>query len=260
MISIVTPTYNTPAHLLERTWQSLANQSFKDFEWVVYDDSDKPDTFQLLRDMAARKDVLMNVYTASKPSNGNIGYVKHKAFMSAHGKILVELDHDDELTGDCLRSIYDTFREKPETKFVYSNWAEINEEGQSCRYPAGWAFGYGSDYWDDVHQKWTMNAPEINRTTVSHIVSAPNHVRVWNAQFYKEIGGHNPYLVVADDYELVLRTVLATKDIVKINKLLYIQHINSGTAQRVYNNLIQFKVPHIHAMYSDQLDQRFYAE
>jgi hypothetical protein len=188
------------------------------------------------------------------PSGGNIGQVKHDAFMLAYGNILVELDHDDELMPNALELIAKEFEAGAE--FVYSDWCEILPDGQSGRYPEGWAFGYGGEYWADELQLWVMKAPPINRTTINHIVSAPNHVRAWSADLYRRIGGHNVNMVIADDYELVVRTALET-DLVHIPKMLYKQHIGGHTAQRQRNALIQALVRQISDEYSDRLDVKF---
>ena len=42
-ITIVTPTYNR-AHTLPRVYESLKNQSFKDFKWIIMDDGSTDDT------------------------------------------------------------------------------------------------------------------------------------------------------------------------------------------------------------------------
>lgn len=249
MISIITPIYNTNKEILARTWASLKAQTFKDWEWVVWDDSTNNNAWSQVYGFASDERFKIALYKPHVHS-GNIGYIKHQAFMLASGDILVELDHDDELTSDCLEEIYNAFQ-NPEIGFVFSNWCEINEHGQSCRYPEGWGFGYGSDYWDETHNVWTMKSPELNSVTISHIVSMPNHVRAWRASIYKELNGHSDKYEVADDYELMVRTVLYTK-YKHIDKLLYKQYINSGTAQRTRNTLIQQLVAEISSKYKDQ--------
>ena len=97
-----------------------------------------------------------------------------------------------------------------------------------------------------------MSAPPINATTIRHIVSAPNHVRAWRADVYRQIGGHDPTLPVADDYDLCVRTVLATQTH-HIPKLLYKQHIGAHTAQRQRNADIQRLVAQIAADYDKDL-------
>lgn len=45
MISVCTPTYNVPPHILARTWASLKAQTHTDWTWTVYDDSTDPTVY-----------------------------------------------------------------------------------------------------------------------------------------------------------------------------------------------------------------------
>jgi len=187
--------------------------------------------------------------------SGSIGTVKRRAFMVAEGDILVELDHDDELTPDCLSEVAAVFSDST-VGFAYSDWCEILPDGQSGKYPPGWAFGYGSEYWSGEHNVWVMSAPQINPETIRHIVSAPNHVRAWRSSVYRALGGHDTSLPVADDYDLVVRTFLATR-FAHIPKMLYKQHIGPSTAQRVRNGQIQQLVAEISVKYNGLITDRF---
>jgi glycosyltransferase involved in cell wall biosynthesis len=254
MISVITPTYETNPDILARTWESLKNQTYPYWEWVVWDDSKNDEVFRQVYGYC--NDERYNIQLHRPPVHvGIIGMVKLCAFLQSDGNILVELDHDDELMPTALELIHKAFQDE-EVGFVYSNWCEINERGESCRYPEGWAFGYGSDYWDEINGVWVMRAPELNATTMGHIVSAPNHVRAWRASTYRSIGGHNPTLRVADDYELMVRTILNTKAH-HIDELLYKQYINQYTAQRVHNAEIQERVAEISAKYANQINQHY---
>jgi hypothetical protein len=100
-----------------------------------------------------------------------------------------------------------------------------------------------------------MSAPEVNARTIRHIVSAPNHVRAWRSSVYDALGGHDPSLPVADDYDLVVRTFLATR-FAHIPRMLYRQHIGPSTAQRVKNSQIQELVARIADRYDGAIDAR----
>ena len=256
MLSVVTTTYNTPPDILARTWASLKAQTHTEWEWVIYDDSTTTQVQSQVYGFCSDERYTIRYFRPHIPSNGNIGYAKRMGFGLSLGEVIVELDHDDELTPDALHLINLTFTDMPHIGFVYSDWCEIFPDGSSGRYPDGWAFGYGSDYWSEEHGVWVMSAPEINRTTLSHIVSAPNHVRAWRASVYRKINGHDVSLVIADDYDLVVRTALATK-MMHIPHMLYKQHVGHMTAQRQRNALIQELVPQIHNRYSDQLDRLY---
>ena len=254
MISVITPTYNTDRTVLARTWASLKSQTFKDWEWVVWDDSVTDLVWHQIYGFAADERYKIQMHK-SHVHSGSIGEVKRRGFMVSNGDILVELDHDDELTSDALQLIHDEFSKDESVGFVYSDWCELLPNGQSGRYPLGWGFGYGSDYWSDEHEVWVMSSPELNTTTLKHIVSAPNHVRAWRADTYRSLNGHNKNLTVADDYELFIRTFLTTK-CAHVKKMLYKQHISDHTTQRQRNALIQELVQQISLKYSDLIDKR----
>lgn len=251
MISVVTTTYNTPPHILARTWASLKAQTFTDWEWVIWDDSTTDSVWNQVYGFSSDERYKIRLHR-SHVHSGSIGAVKHKAFMVADGDVLAELDHDDELTPDALQEVHQAFLDNPDAGFVYSDWCEILPSGESGVYPKGWAFGYGSEYWSPEYGVWVMSAPAANGTTMSHIVSAPNHIRVWRADLYRSLGGHSVSLSVADDYELCVRTYLATR-MVHIPKLLYKQHIGGHTAQRQRNEQIQLLVAQISAEHSDAI-------
>lgn len=252
MISVITPTYNTALDTLARTWASLKAQTHQDWEWVIYDDSTTTAVQQQVYGFCSDERYKIRYFRPHTPSGGNIGYVKRMAFSLGLGDILVELDHDDELTPDALAEIHAAF-ENPEVGFVWSDCAEVYPDGSSHRYPDGWGLGYGQHYWDDQHNVWAARVP-VNRTTLSHIVSAPNHVRAWRTSTYHTVGGHNPQLQVADDYELIVRTAITTK-VCHVPKMLYKQHIDPQSAQRTMNGLIQELVPKIHAKHASSLDR-----
>jgi glycosyltransferase involved in cell wall biosynthesis len=252
MISVITPTYNTPAQILARTWASLKRQTHTDWQWVVWDDSTDDRVWRQLYGFAADERFYVEAHRSMTPTGGRIGLIKHRLGMIASGDIIVELDHDDELTPDALETLATVF-EDPEVGFGYSDWCEIDQAGTWCRYPQGWAYGYGGDY-ELAPGQWVMAAPEINQTTLRHIVSMPNHVRAWRADVYRQLGGHRVDLPVADDYDLCVRTALSTV-CVHVPQLLYKQHIAPVTAQRTRNALIQRLVAELSAEYSADIDR-----
>jgi len=148
------------------------------------------------------------------------------------------------------------FKQFPVAGVLYTDCAEIYDNGTSYTYRKGWAFGYGS--YTDVEYKGKLyksgNAGNINAKTIRHIVSAPNHIRAWRKSFYKSIGGHNKELHVADDYEIVVRTFLKTR-MIRVPKLCYLQYI-SDSAQEARNKDIQRHVRSIRLHYDRMIHDR----
>ncbi len=254
LVTVFTAAYRC-GERIERPFQSLREQSYPNWEWIIVDDSDDDGrTFQRLRELA-RKDHRIQVFKPAEHS-GVIGKIKNWACSLGKGSILVELDHDDALTDYALECVVEGFRQFPEAGFVYTDCAEIFADGTSYTYRDGWAFGYGS--YSEVEYRGrrykSANACNINAKTIRHIISCPNHIRAWRKAFYESIGGHNRELHVADDYEIVVRTFLKTR-MVRVPKLCYLQYIGH-TAQESRNGDIHRHVRSIRVHYDRLIHER----
>jgi O-antigen biosynthesis protein len=257
LVSVFTPTYMTGTDLL-RPYRSLCEQLYDNWEWVIYDDSPDDATFKIASSLADA-DHRIKVFKSSKPC-GRIGEVKRRACAMALGDIFVELDHDDELTANCLGDIVQAFGAFPEAGFAYTDCAEILETGENATYPEGYAFGFGS-YRTEAYRGHTYavtNYPSVNSKTVRHIVGMPNHARAWTREAYYAAGGHNPEVHVADDYELCIRTFLTTR-MVHVKRFGYIQHISTtgSNTQRIRNKEIQRLVRYFSDHYNQAIHDRF---
>ena len=186
-----------------------------------------------------------------------IGRLKNWACSLGKGRFLVELDHDDSLTDYALDYVVKGFQQFAEAGFLYTDCAEIYEDGTNFTYREGWAFGYGS--YTDVCYKSKVyksgSVGNINAKTIRHIISSPNHIRAWRKSFYESIGGHNKELHVADDYEILVRTFLNTR-VVRVPRLCYIQYI-SNSAQEKRNKDIHRHVSSIRVHYDNMIHDRF---
>lgn len=222
LFSIFTCTFNTTKSMLLRLYESLVKQTYKNWNWWILDDSDIAgsvcDYLTKLND--PRIFIIKNV-----TNHGNIGFNKHVIASACDGDYLVEVDHDDELTPDCLEYLYKAFRTYSDIDFAFS-YAFEEIDGVPMHYDEGlFALGqakYGKHIINGVEYNISETA-DVNALTVRHIVGLPNHVRCWKKDFYHRIGGHNIELSVMDDMDLLIRTFLNTR-MCKIPKVLYIQH------------------------------------
>jgi hypothetical protein len=191
------------------------------------DDSPTDDHFNSLRDKF-NNDSRIRLYRRSKNS-GNIGNVKNECVSLCRGKFVIELDHDDELLPTTLSDAVRAFNENEDVGFVYMDFINIYENGNNFNYKKLFSLGYAGYYMQKYNNKWVYvhNTANINNITLSHIVSIPNHPRIWRKDVLMKIGNYSEYLPICDDQELILRTAISTK-IIKIAKLGYIQYMNEG--------------------------------
>ena len=228
-ISCFTTSYKSYDKIL-RVFNSLQKQTYKDWEWIIIDDSDDDNHFKFLKENVSSKDYRIRLFRRDYNS-GNIGWGKNEAVALCWGEIVSELDHDDELPHLTTTMTVVAFEKYPEVGFVYMNFAECYSDYRPFTYGNGWAFGYGGYYTQqyDGHEFQVATSVDINDVTMSNIVGVPNHPRVWRKSVLMELGNYSEYLHIADDYELLLLTCLKTK-MLKINQLGYIQFKNDGNS------------------------------
>lgn len=227
LFSVFTCTFNTPKSFIERLYNSLKRQTYNNWNWWILDDSTSNSTAEYIEKLHdSRITVIKNI-----TNHGNIGFNKHMIAMLCDGDYLVEVDHDDELTADCLEKLHECYL-KSNADFVYSDCLEIID-GKPIYY--GDEFSYGQGYYRDEivdgveYKNIAITCSNINIKSIRGIHACPNHVRTWRKEFYHKIGGHNTELSVIDDFEIVIRTFLYGK-IAKVDKVLYIQ--NQGESQK----------------------------
>ena len=259
LVSIFTATYKSKEKI-QRPYRSLLNQTYSNWEWVIVDDSGDDDaTYN--QDLLPLDDPRVRRYRQDC-RNGYIGAIKRYAAGLCTGEILVEVDHDDELTPYCLEKIVHTFQQHPECGFAYGDCAEVYV-GSNNENWYGWdcGFGYGIYYRVWVHgmNRWQniLRNTVINNSTIRHLVGLPNHPRAWTKECYHLLGGHREELLVADDYDMLVRTFLCTK-YVAIPDFLYIQYRNENGDNSTFsrNQQIQILVKELYSYYSKRIHTR----
>lgn len=251
LISISTTSYKS-SHKIQRPYRSLLAQTYKNWEWVIYDDSPHgSENFEMLRKLA-NKDSRIRVFK-SADNTACIGEGKFNACRLSKGEIFAEVDHDDDLTPDCLELLAKAYREYPDAIFYSTDFCELYEGTLAPhRYVEGFCFGYGS-YHRRKYNGTVMNVARtanLNPKTIRNIIGVPNHIRAWKSSFYFE-NSHNWFLPVADDYELLVRTWLSGP-MVKIPKFAYLQYRNIDGNTTFIRNAEITKLQRVSYLYHDQ--------
>jgi hypothetical protein len=207
-------------------------QTHEDWEWVVLLNGG--------RTWSPRSDDPRIKVHSTGHVNG-IGDAKRRTVALTTGDILVELDHDDLLLPDALSSIMESFSRRPEQRFVYSDFAEMEPDGarRDERFNAdhGWRY---SDFpmGDQVMDRCHSMVPTPRN--VSLIWYAPNHVRAFTRALYDQVGGYDPALQVLDDQDLMCRMYERTA-FAHIDRCLYLQrrHPMNSQSHKGVNSRIQ---------------------
>jgi glycosyltransferase involved in cell wall biosynthesis len=102
--TVFTPTYNR-AHTLQRVFESLQEQTFRDFEWLIVDDGSTDNT----QDLVASWRAPFPIRYLYKENGG-----KHTAFnlgvQEAKGELFLTFDSDDSCVPQALQTFYDVWQ------------------------------------------------------------------------------------------------------------------------------------------------------
>lgn len=103
--TVCIPSYNR-AHTIQKTLDSLVNQTLKDFEVLVVDDGSSDNT----KDVVRPYELLLNLHYIYK-TNGGKHTALNKGIENATGELFIILDSDDKLTSNCLENMYEKWKE-----------------------------------------------------------------------------------------------------------------------------------------------------
>lgn len=244
--SIISPSHkNTP--YLQELYESLVAQTYGNWEWILWLNG-KFDRKKLSAEIENDERVKIYQY---KEKNPNVGFHKNKAFHLGTGDILVEVDHDDMITPDCLEELNKAYQDQ-EIGFVYSDAAIYDDNFVPYLAEHGWTY-YHYKFRDK--NLCVMNSWRPTSQALSYIWYAPDHVRSWRKSVYQSIGGHNVELGICDDHELMIRTYLNTK-MYHIQKPLYIYRVYGDNTYLERNAQIQTKTVDLYYEYGYQLAEK----
>lgn len=194
LFSIVVPTYNTPLDLLYSLVASVESQWYPRWELIFVDDASSTEE---LRD-ALRQFNDPRIRSIFSPVNRGISDTTNAAIEAATGDFVVFLDHDDELTLDCLWELALRI-ESEDPDFIYSDEDKIAPDGTFVTpfFKPDWS-------------------PDTMMSTMFTC-----HVMCVRRSVIQTVGGLRKEFDGAQDYDFVLRVVEHTSRIAHIPKVLY---------------------------------------
>lgn len=135
-ITVVTPTFNR-AHTLKRAFDSLLNQTFKDFKWIIMDDGSTDETEDVVRGFQATSPFVIEYHYSSNQHKFHTVFEGIKKVETLYFTIL---DSDDSYPNDAFEILVKEMEkiENPE-EFISVMGLSGDEEGKVVgdEYPNG---------------------------------------------------------------------------------------------------------------------------
>lgn len=132
--SIVTPSYNQ-GRFIERTIQSVFNQSFTSFEYLIFDGGSSDTTLDILKSYGDK------IFWVSERDHGQ-AHAVNKGFKKSQGEILGWLNSDDVYYPGALEKVARIFQSDPSIDILYGDAYHIDETDQVIEkyYTEPWDF------------------------------------------------------------------------------------------------------------------------
>lgn len=112
LFTIITPVYNR-ADTLGRTIDSIVRQSVRNFEYIIVDDGSTDNIDDVVLPFVKTTDI-PTLYI--KKDNGGVHTARNAAIIRARGKLLINIDSDDELVENALERLKETWDSIPEDR------------------------------------------------------------------------------------------------------------------------------------------------
>jgi len=184
-ISVIMSVYNGEAHLRESI-ESILNQTFKNFEFIIIDDASIDSSLQIIQSYQANDNRIILVRNEK-----NLGLTKslNKALTIAKGKFVARQDADDLSLDTRLEKQYKLFIENPDIILISSSASIMDSKG------------------NEIHPKHYKLSPE----QIGKYLKRQNIIVHGSVMFRKneiiELGGYREQFKYAQDYDLWLRII-----------------------------------------------------
>jgi len=211
LISVIVPVYNVEQQWLERALESVLYQVYANWELCIADDASPASHVKETLERYKNSDERIKVKFLQK--NLGISGASNAALALAGGQYVALLDHDDELSRDCLYEVVKCLNAHPGAEILYSDEDKLSMGGLRLRpvYKHGW----------DPDLFLTYNY-------LCHLV-------VCKRELVEKVGGFRKGFEGSQDYDLLLRVTesVAGNNIFHIPKVLYHWRMIPGSAASV---------------------------
>lgn len=182
-LGVVMPVHNALPHL-DAAVRSILDQTYRDFEFVIYDDGSTDGSTARLREWA-RKDERIRVFEGKR----NLGMVGSSAIVVEHSTapLVARMDADDISAPDRLERQIALLEAQPEAGLVGTLLDIIDDRGRRIRSP---------DYWRLARKS-------------AFVPFAAHGSIMFRRAIFDAVGGYRPECEYWEDQDLVMRMAAA---------------------------------------------------
>ena len=211
-ISVVMSVKNG-ADTLHKSMESILNQTFTDFEFIICDDGSTDNTLELLNQYAQKDNRIKIIHN---DASRGLAYSLNACIEKAKSNILARQDADDASDIRRFEIQYPFVLEHPEYTIVGTCWYNVNSNGEKNQCviksePSAKDMIKGGLY---LHPSWMMRKDELAKVG-----------------FYTV----NKYTMRSQDYHLVMKVLANGMKLYNMSEFLYFYTADENTISRSRN-------------------------
>lgn len=219
-VSIIVPAYNVEKHI-EKTLNSVINQTFKSFELIIVNDGSTDNTYTIINEMLFNSDINYNIINKV---NEGVSIARNEGIRSANGDYIFFLDGDDFIKEECVEKLYNALINN-NCDAAYTNYVKIKADGREL---------------DNIPK---INLPEKSSSRYLIKLEAKMAITFSFCQMmYKKSIlfdnnlFFNPEMEYGEDTEFALRALAHIDEIVYVpeNLIFYVHRENSATKKALF--------------------------
>lgn len=119
-VSIITPCYNSE-RFIQETYESIKNQSFNNWEWIIVDDQSNDNSVKIIQQIADDR-----VKLFINDINRGAAYSRNFALKQANGRFITFIDSDDLWVDVFLETVLNYLEDNNE-ELVYTSYKRVDE-------------------------------------------------------------------------------------------------------------------------------------
>ncbi len=201
-ISVILPTFNRVSYI-QRSIASVLNQTYQDWELIVWDDGSDDGTDDFCRSVG---DERIRYYWHE---NRGVSFARNSAISNSRGDYLAFLDSDDEWLPEKLTVQMEILSKYPNLDFLFGNFRNINLRTDKT-----------TEAFDQLHDplsKLKIKMLEDNKFLIEdkflECIAPENFIAtdtvIMKRELIQNLGGFNESLRNGEDFELWWRVGLA---------------------------------------------------
>lgn len=125
-VSVLMPNYNGEKYIGEAI-ESILNQTFTDFEFIIIDDGSTDRSWEIIQNYAAKD---KRIVALRNDKNSGVGYIRNRLIKESHAEYLLWQDSDDVAFPDRIQLQYDFMESHPKVwssggTLFFRDWEKI---------------------------------------------------------------------------------------------------------------------------------------